>query len=102
MENTYLLADPNCVQCRQFGTTDELNLSQGKIYGANIFNIPGSFVRNSQILGATKFYGFSISQYGRFVYKQNNVIYDSQKIAFSNLDTLYVTRKNNKWMLGVS
>ena len=92
MENTYLLADPNCVQCRQFGTTDELN----------IFNIPDSFVRNSQILGATKFYGFSISQYGRFVYKQNNVIYDSQKIAFSNLDTLYVTRKNNKWMLGVS
>ena len=102
MENTYLLSNPNCVGCREYSKSGELKLNEGKIYGKNIFNIPDSFVRNSESLNAKKFYGFSISEFGRFVYKSNNQTYDVQKMAFPNLDSVYVTRKNNKWMLGIS
>jgi len=102
MENTYLLANPNCSKCRESSQKKELNLSQGKPYGANIFNIPDSFNSNSASVGATNFYGFSLAEYGRFVYKANNNSSNIQKMAFPNLDTLYLTKKNNKWMLGVS
>lgn len=102
MEKTYLLANPSCTKCRQFSKTGELKMNEGKPYGSNIFNIPDSFDRNSINLNATKFYGFSLSEFGRFVYQVNGQQFESQKIAFPNLDAVYVTRKNNKWMLGVS
>ena len=38
MTNTYLLANPTCVECKQFAQKGELVLSQGKPYGSNIFN----------------------------------------------------------------
>ncbi len=102
MENTYLLSNPNCVGCREYSKSGELKLNEGKIYGKNIFNIPDSFTPNSASLGATNFYGISISEFGRFVYKSNNEDFELQKMAFPNVDSVYVTRKNNKWMLGIS
>lgn len=102
MEKTYLLTNSNCTTCKRFGKSDELNLTQGKPYGSNIFNIPDSFNNNAGALGATKFYGFSLAEFGRFVYKSNGEDYDIQKMGFPDLDSLYVVKKNNKWMLGVS
>jgi len=102
MEQTYLLASPSCSRCKEFATKSELNLNQGKPYGSNIFNIPDSFNINSGSFGATNFYGFSLSEYGRFIYKSNNKSYNVQKMSFPDLDTLYLTNKNNKWMLGIS
>lgn len=102
MTNTYLLANPTCVECKQFAQKGELVLSQGKPYGSNIFNIPDSFESNASSLGATNFYGFSLAEYGRLIYKSKNVSYDVQKMAFPDLDNLYLTNKNNKWMLGIS
>ncbi len=102
MEQTYLLTNPNCVQCTRFGNSTELKLNQGKPYGSNIFNIPDSFNTNAGSFGATKFYGFSLAEFGRFVYKSSNTDSDIQKIAFPNTDSVYVVNKNNRWMLGVS
>jgi hypothetical protein len=102
MQQTYTLFSQNCTSCTQYSRGDELGLNQGKIYGKNIFNIPDSFTPNSVSLGATNFYGISISEFGRFVYKSNNEDFELQKMAFPNVDSVYVTRKNNKWMLGVS
>lgn len=101
MNNTYLLTNSNCVSCRNPQKT-EFNLNQGKPYGSNIFNIPDSFDLNSGRLSANKFYGFSLSEFGRFVYKSNNTAFESQEMAFPNLDSLYLTNRNNNWMLGVS
>ena len=102
MEQTYLLTNPECGQCTQFSRSGELKLNQGKPYGANIFNIPDSFSQNAGSFGANKFYGFSLAEFGRFVYKTNNVGVEVQKITFPDLDSLYLVNKNNKWMLGVS
>jgi hypothetical protein len=102
MENTYTLFNQTCTSCSQFSKGNELLLNQGKIYGKNIFNIPDSFTPNAGSLGATKFYGLSISEYGRFIYKSNGEQFELQKMAFPNVDSVYATRKNNKWMLGVS
>ena len=75
MEQTYLLTNPSCTRCTEFGKSGELKLNQGKPYGANIFNIPDSFDKNATSFKATNFYGFSFSEFGRFVYKDNNVSY---------------------------
>lgn len=100
--NNYLLTNTNCTSCREFAQGTELNLGQGKPYGANIFNIPDSFDQNASSFGASKFYGYSLANFGRFVYKSNNTTFESQKMAFPDLDALYLVNKNNKWMLGVS
>lgn len=102
MEQTYLLTNPSCSRCQQFGQKGELKLNQGKPYGANIFNIPDSFNSNANSLGATKFYGFSLAEFGRFVYKSNGNTSEIQKISFPDLDAVYLVNKNNKWMLGLS
>lgn len=102
MENTTLLTNQNCTSCREASPPKELPLNQGKPYGSNIFNIPDSFSDNANRLGAIKFYGFSLAEFGRFVYKSNNSSFELQKMAFPNLDSVYLVNKNNKWMLGVS
>ncbi len=102
MEQTYLLTNPDCVKCRKFGKNNELKLNEGKPYGSNIFNIPDSFSSNAASLGANKFYGFSLAEFGRFIYKSSNTDYDVQKMGFPNTDSIYLVNKNNMWMLGVS
>ena len=73
MEKTYILSDSSCRSCKRFSKNDELNLNQGKPYGSNIFNIPDSFDSTAGALGASKFYGFSLAEFGRFVYKSNMI-----------------------------
>tara|TARA_B100000927_G_C16352641_1_gene423920 strand:+ start:39 stop:347 length:309 start_codon:yes stop_codon:yes gene_type:complete len=102
MQQTYTLFSQNCTSCTQFAKGDELGLDQGKIYGKNIFNIPDNFTPNSGSVRATNFYGLSISEFGRFIYKSNNEQFELQKMAFPNVDSVYATRKNNKWVLGIS
>jgi len=102
MENTTLLTNPNCTSCRDSSQPKELYLNQGKPYGSNIFNIPDSFSKQANSLEAINFYGFSLAEFGRFVYKSNNTSYQSQKMAFPNLDSVYLVNKDKKWMLGVS
>jgi hypothetical protein len=99
MTEVYYLANPDCVSCKNSDISSK-DLTTGNIYAGNIFNIADSFVPNASLYGATKFFGFSIAEYGTFVYKLNGQKIDLQKIQFPDLDTLYLNNKDKSWRLG--
>jgi len=99
MNDVYYLANPDCISCKNTDAPSKA-LNSGNIYAGNVFNIVDSFVENANLFGATRFFGFSISNYGTLVYKLNGQKIDLQKIQFPSLDTLYVTNKDKNYRLG--
>jgi hypothetical protein len=99
MTDKFVISNPNCVSCKSDSKAKYLN--EGKPYGSNIFKFVDSTDTNSTLFGAVNFYGFSFAEYGDLVYKVNNNKVDLQKIQFANLDTLYVTKSGENWVLGV-
>lgn len=97
MGSTYTLANPNCLSC--INNTNNKPLSES-IYNKNVFRIPDSFNTNATLFNATNFFAFSFAESGSFVYKVSGEKVDLQKIEFANIDTLYVSRKSDKWVLG--
>lgn len=95
MSDTYKLANSNCGSC---GKGKELSQN---IYKGNYFNIPDNFVTDGSSLGATKFFGYSIAEYGDLVYKNSGNKINVQKILFPSKDTVYLNRKDDMWVLGI-
>lgn len=100
MTDLYILSNSNCISCLDSKGMGRY-LNNGKPYGDNVFKIIDSFDPNSVTIGATNFFGYSLAEYGYYVYKKDGNKVELQKTEFANLDTLYLTRKNDKWMLGV-
>jgi hypothetical protein len=100
MTDTYILSNEDCTSCKS--STSSRYLNGGKPYGDNIFNIVDSFNGNAEQVGATNFFGYSFAEFGELVYKSNGEKITLQKIEFSNLDTLYVSKNGDKWRLGIS
>jgi hypothetical protein len=101
MTDTYILANQDCTSCKNAGSSSRY-LNGGKPYGDNIFNIVDSFDVNTAQVEATNFFGYSIAEFGELVYKSNGEKITLQKIEFSNLDALYVSKSGEKWRLGIS
>jgi hypothetical protein len=89
MEDLYTLAA--CTNC---GKGRNLN---NNIYKTAVFNIPD--------LGATKFFGYSITQKGDLIYKLDGNRVNLQPLTFPGRDAVYVRKSSIKnepvWVIGI-
>lgn len=97
MEDLYTLA--TCTSCSKGRALSN------NIYKTAIFNIPDLGTANYIDLGATKFFGYSITQKGDLIYKSNGDRVTLQPLTFPGRDAIYVRKSslNNEpvWVIGV-
>lgn len=97
MEDLYTLAA--CTNC---GKGRNLN---NNIYKTAVFNIPDLGTANYVDLGATKFFGYSITQKGDLIYKLDGNRVNLQPLTFPGRDAVYVRKSAIKnepvWVIGI-